>query len=67
MTRQEFKTRWESDDQGGNITFEDIHNCAISWGICSRPKTKPMLKIKYLVLKEADVNDLSEHRYPYND
>lgn len=33
MTKQEFKVRWESDANGGGITFNDIANCAGSWGV----------------------------------
>lgn len=30
MTKEEFKVRWESNENGGGITFNDIANCAIS-------------------------------------
>ena len=61
MTKDEFKHRWESDDEGGGITFEDIAECAKSWGVASTPRTRPMQTITYLVLKAADVEDAEDH------
>lgn len=60
MTKEEFKKRWESDDSGDGITWDDIANCAISWGISSKPRTKPMDDIRYQVLKAAGTNDCEE-------
>lgn len=28
MTKEQFKKRWESDDRGGGITFNDVADCA---------------------------------------
>jgi hypothetical protein len=55
--KEEFKKRWESDDDGGGITFDDIAECAVQWGISSRPKTSNIGYIRYLVLKSANTND----------
>ena len=60
MTKDEFKTRWESNDNGDGITFEDIANCAIDWGISRSPRTSPMNRVRYNVLKAASVNDAEE-------
>lgn len=62
MTRNEFKKRWESDDEGGGITFDDIADAAIAWGISSSPKAMPILKVRYLVLAAAGTNDAEEYR-----
>lgn len=62
MTREEFKARWESNDDGGGITFNDIANAAIAWGIASKPKIMPINRIRYLVLKAADTNDAESYR-----
>lgn len=32
MTKAEFKRRWESDPDGGGITFDDIADCAVARG-----------------------------------
>lgn len=32
MTKEEFKTRWESNDEGGDITCNDIAECAKAKG-----------------------------------
>ena len=61
MTKEEFKIRWESSDDGGGITFDDIANCAIKWGINSRPKISPIDKVFYAVLKAAQTNDCEEY------
>lgn len=60
MTKEEFKKRWESDDNGGGISFDDIANCAIKWGISSTPKIRPILEIRYKVLLAANTNDAEE-------
>lgn len=57
MTKLEFKTRWESNDSGGGITYDDIAECARQWGIASAPRISPMEEIRYKVLKAADVID----------
>lgn len=66
MTKEEFKTRWESNDQGGGITFDDIAACAKSWGLFSTPKTCDMFKVQYAVLKAANTKDCEEYN-PLND
>lgn len=60
MTKEEFKKRWESNDSGGGITFEDIALCYTKWRLGSFPKTKPMFKIRYQVLKAANTIDAEE-------
>lgn len=61
MTKKEFKIRWESNENGGGITFNDIAECAISWGISRSPKTSPIDQITYRVLKAADCSDAEEY------
>lgn len=62
MTREEFKTRWESNDSGGGITMDEIAKCAIDWGISSSPKTRPLAEITYQVLKSAGTIDAEDWR-----
>lgn len=52
MSKEEFKARWESDDNGGGITSEDIIKCAELWGIPSHPSISIT---QYRVLKAAGV------------
>jgi hypothetical protein len=66
MTKEEFKTRWESNDDGGGISFDDIANCAVAWGISSRPKTSRIDGIRYRVLKAAGVMDAEDYK-PYEE
>lgn len=61
MTKQEFKSRWEGDDNGGGINFDDIAECAVRWGVSSRPKTSPMDAIRYRVLKAAETCDAEDY------
>lgn len=62
MTKEEFKKRWESDENGGGLTFDDIANCAVSWGLSQFPKTRPIDSIRYTVLKSAGVNDAEDYK-----
>ncbi len=61
MDKQKFKSRWESNDNGGGITFDHIAGCAISWGLYSKPKVHPMDAVRYSVLKAAGVNDVEDY------
>jgi len=60
MTKEKFKERWESNEDGGGIIGQDIANCAIEWGISSRPYTRNMDTIRYQVLKAAEVSDAED-------
>lgn len=51
LTKQEFKDNWNSDKC--DITFEDIADCAIDWGITKHPKTMPIFKVGNMVLAAA--------------
>jgi len=55
MTKQEFKARWESDDDGG-ITMNEVAECAKAWGVCAKPKINPMQQVLYKVLVAAGVD-----------
>jgi len=55
MTKEEFKRRWESDDNGGGITFNDVADCAEAWGVCRTPRIHPINKVTDMVLKKAGV------------
>lgn len=57
MTKEEFKKRWESDEDGGGITFDDIADCAKQWGISPNPRVHQMGKVRYEVLKAAGTVD----------
>lgn len=60
MTKEEFKTRWESNDAGGDITFDDIAECAVAWHLYTTPRTSQIAKVCYAVLKAADTNDAED-------
>ena len=62
MTKEEFKRKWEADDEGSGITFGDIANCAIEWGISSRPKCERINDLTYKVLKSANCVDAEEYK-----
>lgn len=34
MTKAQFKKYWDSNEDGGGITFDDIAQCAADWGWC---------------------------------
>lgn len=60
MTKATFKARWESSDDGGGITFDDIAECAKAWGIAPRPRVMPIHAVRYRVLKAARTSDAEE-------
>lgn len=62
MTKEEFKARWEGDDNGGGINYDDIANCAVAWGVSSRPRICPIAVIRYRVLKAAGTVDAEEFK-----
>lgn len=66
MTKEKFKTLWESNDRGGGITYEDIAACAKEWGLFATPMTMEMDRVQYAVLKAANTVDAKEYA-PTND
>jgi hypothetical protein len=62
MTKQEFKARWEGDDSGGGINFDDIADCAKAWGLFRTPRTCRIDMVRYRVLEAAGVEDAEEYR-----
>lgn len=62
MTKAEFRTRWESDDEGGGITYSEIADCAKAWGLSPAPRTRQIDTVLYAVLKAAGTNDAEEYR-----
>jgi hypothetical protein len=57
MTKEEFKKRWESDELGGGICFDDVADCAQAWGLFRRPRTSQINRVLYSVLKAAGTVD----------
>lgn len=53
MTRQEFAERWDSGDDGGGITVNEIAECAVAWGITDSPKIRPIREVTAAVVKES--------------
>jgi hypothetical protein len=60
MTKEEFKQRWESDDNGGGITFDDIVTCAKDWGLFLTPRILEIELVRYQVLRAANTNDCEQ-------
>ena len=61
FTREKFKELWEANSAGSGITFNDIAECAVAWGISRNPRTSPLDEITYKVLKAAQVNDAEDY------
>ena len=57
MTKEEFKKKWDSNENGGGITNNDVAQCCIDWGLCSSPYTYPINEIIRLVTSYANTND----------
>ncbi len=60
-SKEKFKELWEANENGSGITFDDIADCAVAWGISPRPKTRPIDLIRYMVLKAANACDAEEY------
>lgn len=62
MTKEEFKQRWESDDEGGGIDFDDIADCAKAWGLFRTPRISRIDLVRYRVLVAAGTVDAEEFK-----
>lgn len=58
MTKEEFKKRWDSDDRGGGITFDDIADCAVEWGLYPIPRIHPIDVVANAVTRAAGCKDI---------
>lgn len=59
MTKAEFRRRWDTPD-GGGITFDDIAQCAVEWGLYAKPKTMNIFKVVAAVVEAAGCKDQYE-------
>lgn len=57
MNKEEFKKRWESNENGGGITNEEVAECYIKWGLGSSPYTKTINYVIWKVCESANTND----------
>lgn len=60
-TKEKFKELWEANSTKSGITYDDIADCAVAWGILEYSRTRPIDYIKYRVLKAAGVNDTEKY------
>ncbi len=60
MTKPQFRERWALPE-GGGISNGDIADCAVAWGVCSQPRTKPIAEVLYEVLVAAGCPDAGEY------
>lgn len=51
MSREEFKRRWDAREP---ITYDEVADCYVAWGLGSYPRTKPIDLVMDRVLKAAD-------------
>lgn len=58
MTKEEFRKRWDCSPDGGGITFDDIAECAIEWGLFSRPRIHRMDVVANAVTVSAGCEDV---------
>lgn len=57
MTREEFKKRWESGEDGGGITFDEVAKCAKDWGLLANPLCHQIDKVVSMVCNAAGVKE----------
>ena len=65
LTKSQFKRLWESNDEGGGITNDDVADCAKEWGLYPSPRTARMEMVLYSVLNAAKVIDAEDYN-PYD-
>lgn len=53
MTKEEFSRRWNKDDQGDGITFNEIADCAVAWGLFPTPRIHSIHKVRDAVVQAA--------------
>ena len=53
FTKKKFKELWESNSDGGGITWDDIADCAKDWGLYSNPKIHDIMEVGTKVLNMA--------------
>lgn len=58
MTKDEFRKRWDGSEDGGGITWDDIADCAVEWGIFSKPKIHRMDVVANAVTAIAECKDV---------
>lgn len=61
MTKKEFRERWDGDDDGGGITFNDIADCAVAWGLYATPRIHDISEVRRAVLRAANTSDWREY------
>lgn len=61
MTKATFKKKWDKEDS--DITFNDIAQCAIEWGLYKSPKIERIDIVANAVTKAAKC----EYIYPIQD
>jgi hypothetical protein len=62
MTKDQFKKRWESNDDGEGITFNDIAECAKDWGMFAHPRVHQLDEVRYQVLKAARCSGAEDYK-----
>lgn len=53
MTKEEFKRRWEKDENGDGITIDDCADCYVAWGLGQRPRIRPINNVVDAVVRAA--------------
>lgn len=53
-TKEQFREKWDSDEAGGGITYEDVAECAKAWGLYANPMIHSMKEVLDAVVKAAE-------------
>lgn len=62
MTKEEFKSLWEANDEGSGLTWDDIADNAKAWGLYDKPRCCERYMVRYKVLKAAGVSDADSYK-----
>ena len=58
MTKDEFRKRWDGSPDGGGITWDDIAECAVAWGLFSKPRIHSLDVVGNAVTVAAGCKDI---------
>lgn len=59
-TKEEFAKKWDGDDNGGGITWDDIADCAKAWGVYDKPRIHDMYTVRKKVVIASGAKDVPD-------
>jgi hypothetical protein len=51
LTKEKFKELWDAPED--NISMQDVAECAVAWGLYTKPKSHPLNEVLAAVMEYA--------------